>query len=326
MIKRIHDHIISQQLITEHNIIILGLSGGPDSVFLLHVLTELRKKINFSLIAAHLNHEWRDSAHNDAQLCEELCSHYSIPLISKKASDLKVTIRDTGSREDYGRRLRQAFFKHVAHEYHASCVALAHHADDQQETFLIRLLRGTTLNGLVGIKIRDGLYIRPLLNTFKEEILIFLHENSINYAIDPTNMHDIYLRNRIRNHAIPALKKCDTRFAHSFERTRSHLQKTEEFITRLTLNSFNHVTTLTNLNNKQYCVINLDAFYALDHFIQHRVLINWLIHEQVTFTLTEQFVDELMRFAASSKGGTHQVHTQWMLIKKKKILYIMHHQ
>ncbi len=148
--------------------IIIGLSGGPDSVFLLHALAQLRTTRKLFLVAAHLDHEWRTESAQDMQFCKTLAESYAIPFVAKKISQLSLSYKSNGSKEEYGRKARRFFFESLAQEYNADAIALAHHADDQQETFFIRLMRGATVSGLYGMKPKDGLYIRPLLSIKKK--------------------------------------------------------------------------------------------------------------------------------------------------------------
>ena len=162
MFQLIKNYIIKHNLINPHDTIIIGLSGGPDSVFLLHALLHIKDKYNLTLIAAHLNHEWRPEA--DAE--EELCRHLArtiLNFVSQKLSCLIITVKKNGSKEQDARLMRRHFLESVAHTYNAQRIALGHHAQDQQETFFIRLIRGSSLTGLTGIKPHAGLYIRPLL-------------------------------------------------------------------------------------------------------------------------------------------------------------------
>ena len=159
-----------KEFITEHNLIIpekniiLGLSGGPDSVFLLYILLQsglLDKKF---IIAAHIDHGWRAQSFKDLEFCQNLCQQLGVQFES-------ISLKECKSTEEEGRNGRRAFFESLALKYNASCIALAHHANDQQETFFLRLIRGASLEGLIGIRPKSGLYIHPLLTIYKQEIL-----------------------------------------------------------------------------------------------------------------------------------------------------------
>lgn len=276
-------------LITPGSTIVVGLSGGPDSVFLLHYLAALREKCNLTLVAAHLDHGWRTESARDAEFCQKLAAQHRIPLVIKNLKDASVDFKYNGSQEELGRKARRGFFEQVAQEYQATRIALAHHADDQMETFIIRLIRGASLSGLAGIKAYDGLYIRPLLTISKQEILDYLHNNQIPYVIDTSNQSDVYLRNRIRNSVIPALKTCDDRFEKNFATTHAKLAQTEEFLQKLCEKN------LRELSDEK---MNLDIQKLLefDPVLRNRVLVNWLIMHEVPFTPSQGLLDEIVRF------------------------------
>lgn len=180
----------ANNLFKQNDKIIVGLSGGPDSVFLLHFLLHIKNEYNLELIAAHLDHQWRDNSNIDAKFCADLCANLNVTFISEKAENLTPSKKFNGSKEEFARNLRRSFFENLLKKFEANSIALAHQKDDQIETFFLRLYRGTSLAGLTGIKIKNENYIRPLLNTNKSEILDMLHANNIKYVIDPTNSCD----------------------------------------------------------------------------------------------------------------------------------------
>ena len=230
MKNKIKEFIKKHNLIPQDSKIVLGLSGGPDSVFLLHLLSELKKDgLVKEIVAAHLDHEWRPESAKDEQFCSKMAKEHDVPCVSNKIPDLGLDLKFSGSKEDLGRRARRYFFKQVKKEYNADLIALAHHAQDQQETFFIRLIRGTSLSGLTAIKPKHGDYIRPLLEINKQDLVNYLDEHNIPYLTDPSNISQEFLRNRIRKHVIPALKNCDARFDQNFQTTIHRLQKTEQF-------------------------------------------------------------------------------------------------
>ncbi len=300
---------MNKSLFSTHKKLIIGLSGGPDSVYLLHQLVRVREQLGLTLTAVHLNHEWRSDAHKDVELSNQLCEPLKVPLIVKKVSELNYTPPKTGSREDEGRNLRRHVFETTLRELSADSIVLAHHADDQQETFFIRMIRGTTLTGLCAMKEIDGLYIRPLLHIPKSEILEYLNSNGISYITDSSNSSDEYLRNRIRNSLIPTLQKCDPRAERNLSNLIDSLQNTEEFLRTITETTYLSVTAHNGLDTQQFC--------PLHPVLQKRVLTHWLITNAPAFTLTEKFLDEIIRFLISPRGGSHQLGTNWKITKKQ---------
>jgi tRNA(Ile)-lysidine synthase len=308
-VKSLHNRIFAfckeQNLISPGATIVVGLSGGPDSVFLLHYLSVIRQEFNITLIAAHLDHGWRAESGQDAAFCEQLADHYKIPFILNHLKDTNVSFKVS---EELGRKARRAFFEQLAQEYNAQAIALAHHADDQMETFFLRLIRGASLTGLAGIKPKDGLYIRPLLEINKQEILNYLHEHKIPYVIDASNQSDGYLRNRIRNSVIPALKACDDRFEKNFASTHAKLIETEEFLQQLCAAELQEIM---DGNRGLY----IQKILELHPVMRNRVLINWLIMHKVPFSPSQGLLDEIVRFLENTKATSHTLYQKWQLIK-----------
>ena len=300
---------ISTLHIKENTTIIIGLSGGPDSIYLLHQLHQIKNKLNIKIIAAHLDHEWQESSKIATQICKDTCDKLSFPLITKKLSELKFESKWNGSQEELGRKMRRHFFESIAQEYQATAIALAHHQQDQQETFFIRLLRGSSLTGLTGIKEKDGLYIRPILHCSKNDILNYLNKNNINYYTDPTNCSNDYLRNRIRNHVIPALQQADSRFDKNIISTMNHLTQVDEFLNQQVMQ------TLTTISTDQG--IEIKPFLQLHIVLQQRLLLHAMISQKVTFTPSQKLLKEIVRFLAVSSSKTHTIHNSWAIQKNK---------
>lgn len=295
--------------------IILGLSGGPDSVFLFHVLTKLQTEGYLSLVAAHLDHEWRTSSGADALFCANLCNTTGVTLVNTKASSLNLPIKFNGSKEDIGRRLRRHFFEQVRQHHGATFIALAHHRQDQQETFFVRLARGTTLNGLTCMKAIDGHYLRPLLKIGKDAIIEHLTKHNHAYCIDPSNEADTYLRNRIRNYITPILKNIDPRFEQKLASTITHLQAEDEYLQALAQENFERIFT--------HKTGSLPEFKKLHPVMQRRILLLWLITNCVPFSPSTAYLNELLRFITSPSGGRHRQGT-WAVVKQGKNLQIEH--
>jgi tRNA(Ile)-lysidine synthetase-like protein len=313
--KNIKHFITTHALIERNAVIIVGLSGGPDSVFLLHFLASLQQEYNLTLIAAHLNHEWRTEAHQEQLDCQAIAAKLNITFVTAKISELTpLPFKLNGSKEEYARKVRRYFFEKTAREHNAHSIALAHHLQDQEETFFIRLIRGSSLTGLTAIKQRNGLYIRPLLETNKTDILDWLHTYNIPYAIDASNESQDYLRNRIRSTVLPALHECDNRFEANFMTTLQRLTATELFLEKLTARTFAEISS----KDDGIYTIDTAALFNLDPIVQNRLILHWLIKENVPFPITQAFLDEIIRFLSNPRGGTHTIHEQWKIVKKQK--------
>jgi tRNA(Ile)-lysidine synthase len=314
-----------QQFCTRHNLfaphekIIIGLSGGPDSVFLVHYLHEIKEQYQLELIAAHLDHGWRSNSADDAQWCKKLCEKLNIHFISAHANNIVLQKQANGSKEEHGRLLRRAFFESCLQKFNAHKIALGHHYDDNVETFFLRFLRGSSTAGLQGIKPNESPYIRPLLALTKQEILNYLHQNNIEYLIDHTNESDAFLRNRIRKNIIPALQVTDDRWHTAAQRTFENLHETETFLTQFTQKTFQEISTVQDSKLS----IDKEKFLAQEPFLQKRILLHWLCTEKVPFVPSQQFFDEILRFIKTSKKISHRLSSEWALQQKKKILSLI---
>jgi len=314
MITHIHSFINQHNLIPAGSTIVLGISGGPDSVFLLHVLAPLANQGSIKLIAAYLNHGWPANSDQELLFSQRLSQSLNIPFVSTHIDNLNITFKFNGSKEENGRRYRRFFLEQVAREHSATHIALAHHADDQQETFFIRLLRGTTLTGLTGMKLKQGMYVRPLLATYKADILTYLQTYNVPYMTDPTNHEAVFMRNKIRLLALPALKQCDPRFNQNFASSLAHLQETEAFLDELANKTLNDLTVSGTFEIKQWT--------ALHPFLQKKVIVQWLYTHKLPLQLTSPFIEEVIRFLTSPTGGTHILHPTWALVKKQGKVWV----
>lgn len=208
MLERILKYIREHGMIEEQDRIIVGVSGGADSVCLLFVLLALAEELRFDLVAVHVNHMLRgEEAAKDEAYVKKLCEENGLPLeIYREDVELIAKMRKQ-SKEEAGREIRrEAFFK-TKEKYKGTKIALAHHRNDNVETVLLNLARGTGLRGLGGIYPVNGVFIRPLLCVERGEIEQFLNERGISYCTDLTNGENDYTRNRIRNNVLPLLVK-----------------------------------------------------------------------------------------------------------------------
>lgn len=209
LIENVKNLINKSNLIEKNDKIVVGVSGGPDSVALLYILLGLSRQIRFTLHAAHLNHKLRKDSDKDAQFVRNLCGRLRVGLTVKEIDIKKINRK--GSIEENSRNERLKFFIETAEAVKANKIALGHNLDDQAETVLMRLIRGSGLYGLSAIlpkrKFNNFYIIRPLLQTKRKEIERFLKRRGITPCIDKTNLEDIYFRNKIRNRLLPLLEK-----------------------------------------------------------------------------------------------------------------------
>ncbi|HEX8974813.1 MAG TPA: tRNA lysidine(34) synthetase TilS [Patescibacteria group bacterium] len=203
-VKTIQNYAFQNDLWQNGSKIIIGVSGGPDSTCLLSVLASLKEKYAFELHIAHVNYRLRGKdSDGDEKFVKELAKKYGIKvsvLKPKKASY-------KGNLENSLRDIRYGFFEKLRQELGYDLVAVAHNQDDQAETVLMRILRGSGLNGLSAMRPKNEELVRPLLGTSKKDILAYLKENKLKFRIDITNKDTDLTRNRIRHKLLPYLEK-----------------------------------------------------------------------------------------------------------------------
>lgn len=208
MLKKVEQYIEKWQMLTADDIVIAGVSGGADSMCLLFVLNELQKKIPFQIVTVHVNHGIRGpEADADEEYVKRVCGQLHVSCEVVRENVKAFAEREKLSEEEAGRIVRRSAYEMVMEKYHGTRIALAHHQDDNVETFFLNLARGSRLKGLGGISPVNGLYIRPLLCVGRREIEAYLEKTGVSYCMDATNLEDTYTRNRIRNHIVPLFKK-----------------------------------------------------------------------------------------------------------------------
>lgn len=231
MLERVRKTIEDYQMLLAGEKVVVGVSGGADSVALLHILSRL-KDLNLEITAAHLNHGIRaEEAERDSRFVERAAADLGLRFEHKKVDTLAYKEERKLSLEDAARELRYEFFNEVMENLGASKIATAHTRDDQAETILMRLLRGSGLRGLSGIPpISRGCLIRPLLFVSREEIENYLKSNGIEWVEDSTNASTEFLRNRVRQELIPILTEYNPQLTDTLSRTADILRSYEEFI------------------------------------------------------------------------------------------------
>jgi len=228
MLDKVRDYARKWQMLQKEDCVIAGVSGGADSVCLLFVLLELQKELGFDLVVAHVNHGLRgEAADADEAHVKNICKEKGIPC-ECYFEDVELFAKNRKqSTEEAGREVRRAFFEELLLKYKGTKIALAHHQNDNAETLLLNLARGTGLKGLGGIAPVNGNVIRPLLCVSREEIEDYLNSQGVSYCQDATNEEDDYTRNRIRNHVLPYLE------TEVNAKTAAHMNETMEQLRRV---------------------------------------------------------------------------------------------
>jgi tRNA(Ile)-lysidine synthase len=235
LFDRVKRTIDRYRLLKKGDRLIVGVSGGVDSMVLLHLLNACREIFDLSLIVAHVNHGFRpEESEREAELVQKESARFRLPLEYGKFNVREFQKLGGLSPQEAARRIRFHFFYDLLHKHHAQKIVLGHHADDQVETVLLRLIRGSGLRGLKGIlPIREGKVIRPLLEVWREEIDSFALEKKVPFLSDSSNLRNDYLRNRIRLTLIPFIEKeYQPHFKEILLRTSTILREEDDYLER----------------------------------------------------------------------------------------------
>jgi tRNA(Ile)-lysidine synthase len=265
VIGKIKSAIKKYHLINKKDKIVVGVSGGADSVALLMALNHLKKEFALTLHVAHLDHMLRRDSAKDAEFVKELAAKLKIPLTLSRIKVKRLRIK--GSLEEAARNARLAFFFKVARRLRAKKIALGHNLDDQAETVLMRILRGTGLYGLAGISPKRNIgslqLIRPLIGVRRKEIEVFLKRRKIKYRTDSTNSQEIFFRNKVRLRLMPLLAK---EYNRNIKEILSHMAESlacdYDYLNRIA----------DNYHNRLGRKIRLKRFFKLHPAIQRLVL------------------------------------------------------
>lgn len=221
--------IVKDRLVPPGEGVLVALSGGADSVVLLHLMRSLAPLVPFTLRAAHLDHGMRPESPHDAVFVRRLCAEWGVPLAVERA-DVPALAREQGrGLEETGREVRREFLRQTAARHGCAVIALGHHRGDQAETFLHRLLRGSGLSGLAAMRVKSGPFVRPLLPFSRRQVRDYLAEQRLGHVEDPSNRDPAYTRNRIRHQLLPSLQSFNPRIEEHLARLCRRIALEEDY-------------------------------------------------------------------------------------------------
>jgi len=241
-------------LIQPKDKIVLGVSGGPDSISMLYILNELKEKLDFEIIVAHINHGIRENAKNDEEYVKTYCEKIGVKFYCLHASVKELAEQKKMGLEETGRKVRYDFFDEILKKEYAQKIGIAHNKNDNAETMIMNILRGSGTNGLRGIEAKQGKYIRPLIEIERYEIENFCNEKSLNPCIDESNFENEFTRNKIRNIVIPYVKKnFNENIIETLERLSQITREQEDYIKNVAETEYKNVLIEEiNLQNIEY--------------------------------------------------------------------------
>lgn len=293
--------------------IVVGVSGGPDSVCLLDILNKLKDKYNFEILVAHVNYGIRgEEADGDEKFVEELAKKYSLKIEKLKLDSLKI---DDSNLESGLRDIRFDFFEKLINENNFDLIAVAHNEDDQAETMLMRMIRGSGLQGLRGIRPKNGKIIRPLLKVSRKEILEYLKTNTLDHKIDSTNKDTKFLRNKIRHDLIPYLEKgYNPRIKETLSGAAESVADDYDFISKKAVKIVEEICIIDG--NK----IEIDAYDLgkLHSSLQKNVLRLAILKVKDDLSDVENsHIEEIIKIVKSNKNKSHELKLKKLKVARK---------
>lgn len=295
--EEVYDFISKKLKITENDSIVIGVSGGPDSMALLYIMNQFKEKIGFKIICTHVNHNKRKESIIEQKKLEKYCEDNNVIF-----ECIKIEKWGDDNFHNEARIIRYNFFEEIVSLYSARYLMTAHHGDDLIETILMRIVRGSTLKGYSGfsriVDKENYILVRPLITVTKRELEDFDKKNNIWYAVDSSNNEDHYTRNRYRHNILPFLKKEEPNVHKKFLKYSMTLLENNEYIEREANKYFNKVFHNGNLN--------IDKFIQLDKVLQNKIIYNILekIYGDDLFVICDAHVELIFNLINSNRSNS----------------------
>ena len=306
--ENILNTIKENNLINEGDKIVIGVSGGSDSITLLYLLNKYKEKFKIKLYVCHINHKIRKDSTIDEQYVENICEKMNVPFYKKRVQVEQIAKENKMGTEEAGRIIRYEFFREIAKKENANKIAIAHNMNDNAETMLLNLIRGSGLSGLEGITPKENDIIRPLINSKKTDINNFCKENNIEYKIDSTNKQNIYRRNIIRNEVIPKLEEINPNIVETLSRTSKIIKQNNTFIKETTKSEYKKITHIISNEEKTHIEINLKEFNLLSENIKQNLILKAIEEIQGnTKNIEKANIDEVIQIAKRNVGGKFKI-------------------
>lgn len=313
--KKVYDYLLNSIGLCKEDVIVVGVSAGPDSMALLYILEDLKKAIGFKIIVSHVNHNVRTESKEEALFLEDYCNKHDLVY-----EYMKIEKYSDDNFHNEARNIRYDFYKNLIKKYHANYLMTGHHGDDLIETILMRIVRGSSIKGYSGFSslIDMGEYkiVRPLVFVTKSEVEEFDNKKKIAYRVDKSNFKDKYTRNRYRMNVLPFLKEEDKMVHEKFLKFSNTLMEYDDFIESM-MGSF--IKLVYNDG-----VINVLEFIKLPKLIQKRI-IDYLyekIYLDDLFLINDKHQQLFLDLVYSKKSNiTYNLPNDYLLIKSYDKIY-----
>ena len=306
MINKVFETITKFKLIQDGDKIVLGVSGGPDSICMLDILNQLKNdKIKFDIIVAHINHQIREEANQYEKYVQNYCKKNNIKFCVQRIDVKKYANNNKIGLEEAGRKLRYIFFDEVMKLNNGNKIAIAHNKNDKIETIIMNEIRGCGLSGLKGIEpMRNNQIIRPLIECERIEIEKYCEENNLNPRIDKTNFINDCTRNKIRNIVLPyVVKEFNPNIVKTLDRLSEVVSETENYLQKQVEKKYNQLL-ISKENNK--IILDLKKFNSEDILIKKRILL-YTISEILgnTQNIEKINIEDLIKLCQNNIGNKY---------------------
>ena len=325
--EKVLETIKKYNLIENGEKVVVGVSGGPDSICLVDLLNEIKNdgKINFELVVCHINHMIREEAGEDEEFVRKYCEEKQIPFFVKHAKVEEIAKDMKIGTEEAGRKVRYDFFEEILEKNGANKIATAHTKNDNAETVLMNLIRGSGTVGLKGIQvIRDDKYIKPLIDISREEIENYCEENKLNPRHDKTNDENIYTRNKVRNILIPCIKKeFNPNIIDTIDRLSKLVDKENNYLDKVTEETYKKILIK---EEKKEIILNLKRFNEEDEVIKSRIVL-YTIKKLFGHTngIEKIHIDDIIKICQNNIGNkylTPNKHIKILVNKGKMYFFV----
>lgn len=312
--------IVSYGLIEKENAILVGLSGGPDSVALLHILYRLRRQFDFILGAAYINHRLRPRiAKKEADFCADLCSRLSLPFLYKEVDIPNLAKREKKGIEETARKYRYQALVDLAKREGYRKIAVGHHRDDRAETILFNLFRGAGRQGAIGLPISRDNIIRPLYDVTREEIIAYLGRNRLAYMTDRSNLSSVYTRNRIRRRLIPTIEKeISGRAIDNLIRFSDILAAEDKFLRQTMFHLYKRIVFVTPGGKFK---LDLTRGFSYDKWLKRRLIMQWL-SDAGLWEIDYVEVERVINLTESRVNVRRSLRDRWSIEKSGNDLFL----
>ena len=272
---KVLETIKKYNLISPKDKLVLGVSGGPDSICMLDILDKIRKNpnlnLNFEITVAHVNHLIRKEAKEDEEYVKKYCNKRNLKFYSESIDILKIANNKKVGTEEAGREERYKYFDKILKETNSNKIAIAHNKNDKIETIIMHILRGSGISGLIGIEAKTNKYIRPLVEIERIEIEEYCKINNLNPRIDKTNFENIYTRNKIRNIVLPYIKKeFNPNIIQTIDRLSNLVKEEDQYLKKQVEKIY---TVIKEKEQKEEIILNLKKFNSQEKVIKSRLII-----------------------------------------------------